>query len=87
MQKLFETNINQSTDALRDSEDVGVIFTGVLCVMYEQFQLDDNFKTYLEGPLHSEHVLRMGVKPTPYQNLFELVRSTESRVVDFTDAN
>ena len=55
--------------------------------MYKQFQLDDNFKTHLKGTMQSEHVLRIGTKLTPYQNLFELVSGTESRVVDFTEPN
>ena len=55
--------------------------------MYKQFQLDDNVKTYLEGTIHSEHILRMGIKPTPYQKLLKLVSGTESRIVDFTGAN
>ena len=54
--------------------------------MYEQFQLDDNFKIYLEGTMQSEHVVRTGIRPTPYQKLLELVTSTESCIVDFTGA-
>ena len=51
--------------------------------MYEQFKLDDNFRTYLEGVLLSEHVLRAGIQATPYQMFFELVAGTESQVVEF----
>ena len=84
MQKPFETNINQSTDALPASVDADVVFTGATYILYEQLQLDDSFKTYLEGTMQSEHVLRMRIKPTSYQKSFELARGTESRVVDFT---
>ena len=49
--------------------------------------MDGNFKTYLEGTMQSEQVLRTGIKPTPYQKSFELINGTESRVVDFTGAN
>ena len=35
----------------------------------------------------SEHVLRTGIKPTPYQKSFELVTGTESRIVTFQAAN
>ena len=87
MQKLFETNTNQSTDALPTSIDADIVFTGVRHIMCEQFQLDDNFKTYLEGTIQSEHVLRTRIKRAPYQESFELVRGIESRVVDFTGAN
>ena len=55
--------------------------------MYEQFKWDDNFRTYCEGVILSEHVLRMGIKPTLYQKSFELVSGTESRVVNFQAAN
>ena len=37
--------------------------------------------------MQSEHVLRTGIKPTPYEKLFKLVTGTESWVVDFTGAN
>ena len=55
--------------------------------MYEQFQLDNNLKTYLEGTMQSEHVLRMRFKPTPYQKSFKIVSSTEPGIVDFTEAS
>ena len=64
MQKLFETNVNQNVDALRRIVDADIVFTGAPYIMYEQFQLDDNFKTYLEGAMQSQHVLRTGIKPT-----------------------
>ena len=51
--------------------------------MYEQFKLDDNFRTYLEGVLLSEHVLRAGIRAIPYQMSFELVAGTESQVIEF----
>ena len=35
----------------------------------------------------SEHVLRTGIKPTPYQKFLEPVTGTESRVIDFQAAN
>ena len=87
MQRLFETNINQSTDALPRSAYAEVVFTGVLYIMHEQFQSDNNLKTYLEGTLQLEQVLRTRIKPIPYQKPFELIRGTESRVVNFTNAN
>ena len=80
MQKLFETNINQTADALPMIVDAPYI-------MYEQFKLDNNFRAYLEGEMLSEHVLRTGIKPTPYQKSFELVSGTESRVVNFQAVN
>ena len=84
MPKLFETNIYQSTDALPTNVDDDVVFTGEQYFMYEEFQLDDNFKTYLRERMQSEQVLRVGIKPTLYQKLFEILHGTEPRVVDFT---
>ena len=87
MQKLFETNFNQNANALPRTVYADIVFTEALYIMYEQFQLDENFKTYLKGTMQSEHMLRIGIKPTPYQKSFELVTSTEYRVVGFTEAN
>ena len=55
--------------------------------MYKQFKLDNNFRTYFEGTLISEHVFRTGGKPIPYQKSLELVRGIQSRVVNFTAAS
>ena len=65
MQRLFETNENQAADALRTSVNASIIFTSAPYILYEQFKLDDNFRTFLEGTMISEHVLRTGIKPTP----------------------
>ena len=51
MQKLFETNINQSTNDLPTSVDADV---------------------HHVSTVSTEHVLRTGIKPTPYQKSFEL---------------
>ena len=73
MQKLFQTNINQAADTLSRNVDTEIIITSAPCIMYEQFKLDDNSRTYLEGVMLSEHVLTTGIKPTLYQKSFELV--------------
>ena len=87
MQKLFETNINQAADALLRTVNADIAFTSAPYTMYGQFKLDNTFRTYLEGVLLSEHVLRTGIKPMPYQKSFELVTGTESRIVNFQGAN
>ena len=53
MQKLFKTNVNQNADALPRTVDADIVFTAALFIMYEQFQLENNFKTYLEGTMQS----------------------------------
>ena len=87
MQRLFEANINQTADALPRTVDAEIILTSAPYIMYEQFELDDNFRTYLEGTLLSEHVLGTGIRGTAYQKSFGLVASTESQVVEFQDSN
>ena len=87
MQRLFETNINQNADALPRTGDAEIILTSTPYIMYEQFKLDDNFRTYLEGVLLSEHVLRTGIRATLYQKSFELVPCTDSQVEEFQGSN
>ena len=66
MLKLFETKSNQTADALPRTVDADIVFTSTPYIMYEQFKLDNNFRTYLEGVILSEHVYRTGIKPMPY---------------------
>ena len=87
MQKLFQTNINQTADVLCRSVDADIIFISAPYIMYKQFKLDDNFRTYLEGAMLSGHMFRTGIKPKPYQKSFKLVTSTKSRVTTFQTAN
>ena len=68
MQKLFEINVNQNVDTLRRIVDADIVFTGAPYIMYEQFQLDDNFKTYLEGAMQSQHVFRRELNQHPIKN-------------------
>ena len=82
MQRLFEITINQTADALPRTVDSEIILTSA-----PQFKLDENFRTYLEGVLFSEHVLRTGIRATPYQKSLELVAGTVSPVVEFQGSN
>ena len=47
----------------------------------------DNFRKYLEASLLSECVLRMRIKPSPYQKSYEINRRMGSYVVDFKGSN
>ena len=87
MQRLFETNINQTAGALPRTVDAEIILTSAPYIIHEQFKLDDNFRTYLEGVLLSEHVLRTGIRAAPCQKSFELDAGTKSRVVEFQGSN
>ena len=44
-QKLFETNRNQTADALPKTIDADIVITSAPYIIYEQFKLDDNFRT------------------------------------------
>ena len=68
MQRLFEANINQTAGALPRTVDAEIILTSAPYIMYEQFELDDNFRTCLEGTLLSEHVLGTGIRAQRIKN-------------------
>ena len=87
MQKLFETNVNKTADTLPRTVDAYIVFTSAPYIIYEQFKLDHNYRAYLEGVTLSEHVLRTGIKLTPYQKSFELINGTEPIAVNFQAAN
>ena len=82
-QIFFESKANQANDALPDSLDAKIILTSTPSILYEQFKLDNNFRTYLEGIKISNNVLRTGIQPTPYQKMYEIVRGSQSRAVTF----
>ena len=51
--------------------------------MYEQFKLDDNYRTYLEGTMISNNVLRTRIQLTPCQKSYEMVHGSQSRTETF----
>lgn len=69
------------------SVDASIILTSPPYIIYEQFKLDDNFRTYLKEAMIPEHVLKAEIKPTPYRKSFELVTGTQSRVANYQGAN
>ena len=75
------------TDALPITVNPEIILTWAPYIIHEQFKLDDNLRTYLEGVLLSEYVVRTGARISLYQKSFKLVAGTESRVVEFQDSN
>ena len=85
VRKPLETNLNSNN--LPTSVDAEIINNLVPYIQYEQIELDDNFRTYLEGTLISKHVFRSGTKTTPYQKTYKIVRGTQSHVVDFRGSN
>ena len=85
VRKPLETNLNSNN--LPTSVDAEIINNLVPYIQYEQIELDDNFRTYLECTLISTQVFRTGTKTTPYQKTYKIVRGTQSHVVDFRGSN
>ena len=82
-QRLFESKANQANDALPNIVDAKIILTSTPYIMYQQFKLDDNCRTYLEGIMISNNLLRTGIQPTPYQKSYEMVSRNQSITVIF----
>ena len=82
-QRLFESKANQANDALPNIVDAKIILTSTPYIMYQQFKLDDNYRTYLEGIMISNNLLRTGILPTPYQKSYEMVSRNQSITVIF----
>ena len=86
MQRLFESKTNQAAAGLLDTVDAKIILDSTPYLLYYQFNLDNNFGTYLETSLASQNKLRTGIQRTPYQKSYELVAGSQSRTVTFNNA-
>ena len=86
-QKLFETTVNQVVDAVPNSIDAKIILTSTPYSLFKQLKLNDNHRAYLEGVIISNHVLKTGIKTTPYQKSYELVTGSQSGTVTFEVSN
>ena len=87
MQKLLESKTNQAVAArLPDNVDAIIILDSAPYILYHQFDLDDNFRTYLEGAMISKIHLRTGLKRTPLQKSYEMTIGSQSRTVTFNNA-
>ena len=62
MQKLFESKTNQTADGLPDTVDAKIFLESVPYLLFYQFLLEDTYRTYFEGAMISEQVLRTGIK-------------------------
>ena len=54
-------------------------------LLYHQFNLDNSFRTYLEGALVSENSLRIGLQKSPMQKSYEMAVGSQSRTVTFNN--
>ena len=85
MQKLFESKTNQAADELPNTVEAKIILDSAPYILYQQFELDDNFRTYLEGVMISENHLRTGIKKTPLQKSYEMIAGSQSRTEMFNN--
>ena len=81
--RLYESNANQANDALLDSVNAKIILWSTPYILYEQFKIDNNYRTYREGIMISNNVLRTGIQSTRFQKSYELVCGSQSRTVTF----
>ena len=86
MQKLFGSKTNQAADGLPDTVDEQVILESAPYLLFYQFLLEDTYRTYFEGAMISEQVLRTGIKYSPYQKSYELVAGSQYKTFTFTSA-
>ena len=86
-QKLFEKKANQAHDALPTSVDAKIILTATRYLLFEKFNLDDNYGAYLEDIMISNKVLRTGINKTSYQKTYKLIRGAQSRTITFESIN
>ena len=86
MQKLFESKRNQAADGLPNTVDAKIILDSAPYILYQEFELDDNFRTYLEGEMISENHLRTGIKKTPLQKCYKMISGSQSRTITFNKA-
>ena len=87
MSRLFESKAQLATAATAIPEpDVKIILTAAPYLLYHQFNLEDTYRTYLEGALVSSRKLRGGLKLFPYQKSYELVAGGQSKTFNFTNA-
>ena len=55
-------------------------------LLYYQFDLDDVYRMYFESAMVSENLLRTGIRKTPFQKSYELVRGTQSKTITSNNA-
>ena len=87
MQKLFESKENQAAGAaIPNSVDAKIILESTPYILYHQFELDDTFRTYLEGAMISENNFRSGIRKPALQKSYEMSVGSQSRTVTFNNA-
>ena len=87
MEKLFGSKANQAAAAgPPNNVDAKIILESAPYILYHQFNLNDNFRTYLEGTMISKNNLRTGLQGIPLQKSYEMTAGSQSRTVTFNNA-
>ena len=87
MSRLFESKAQLATAATAiPTPDAKIILDSAPYLFYHQFNLEDTYRTYLEGALVSSRKLRGGLKLFPYQKSYEIVIGGQSKTFTFTNA-
>ena len=87
MSRLFESKAQLATVATAiPTPDAKIILDSAPYLFYHQFNLEDTYRTYLEGALVSSRKLRGGLKLFPYQKSYEIVTGGQSKTFTFTNA-
>ena len=81
MNKLFETRAK--ADSIPDEPNALIQFHDRPYIAYQKINFTQTFDIYLSGILRSETALRVGVLPSPYQQLFEINKGMQSLAVTF----
>ena len=87
MSKLFESKAQLATAATAiPTPDAKIILDSAPYLLYHQFNMEDTYRTYIEGALVSSRKLRGGLKLFPYQKSYEIVTGGQSKTFTFTNA-
>ena len=76
LNKLFESNKKVTT--IPESPDAFINIYDRPFISYQEINLTKTADLHFTGILRSETVLRQGVLPAPYQQLFEIAKGTQS---------
>ena len=83
LNRLFESNAKKA--AIPNEPDALIQFYNRPYISYEEINLTKTMDIYLSGILRSEQALKMGVLPSPYQQLFEINKGVQSLTITFKD--
>ena len=84
LNKLFETNVKAAAIPTEPNAIINIYDKPY--ISYQELNLTKTADIYLSGTLRSETALRQDVLPSPYQQLFEINKGTQSLTCTFKGA-